>query len=102
MSYQDNTDNFTTYRVTDLGQDPVSHTTEVDGFVRSLELTAGAEVTATMTIDGTEEANYIGDEVSVGEFGDPIAEIGAEQTVEISVAESEDVALNLVVDEYKG
>lgn len=102
MSHQKDTDNFTTHRVSYLGQDPVSHTTVVDGFVRSLELTAGAEVTVTMTVGGKEVGNYIGNDISQGEFGDPIAEIGAEQTVEITVAQAEDAAINLVVDEYKG
>lgn len=102
MTHQEDTDSFTTHRVSELGQDPVSHTTTVDGFVRSLELTAGAEVTVTMTVGGEDVGNYIGSDISQGEFGDPIAEIGAEETVEIDVAEAEDTAINLVVDEYKG
>lgn len=102
MTQQDDKDNYTTYRVTQYGQDATNHTTDVDGFVRSLELTASVEVTVSMTVGGTEVANYVGSDLNKGEFGDPIAEIGAEETVEVTVAEAEDVAVNLVVDEYKG
>jgi len=102
MSYQQNSDNFTTHEVTDVTQDYVSHTTDVDGFVRAVSASASSDVTITLTVGGEEVANYIGTDISEGEFGDPITEVGAEQTVEVSVDEDEDTAINLVVDEFKG
>jgi len=102
MTYQENSDNFTTHEVTGETSESISHTTEVDGFVRSVEASASEEITITVSVGGTEVANYIGTAVSKGEFGEPITEVGAEETVEVSVQESTDTAINLVVDEYKG
>jgi len=102
MSSQEDSDNFNTYKVTGVTQESVSHTTDVDGFVRSVGASASSDVTITLTVGEEEVANYIGTTIHKGEFGDPITEVGAEQTVEVSVEEDEDTALNLVVDEYKG
>ena len=102
MTYQENSDNFTTHEVTDVTTESVDHTTEVDGFVRALEASASEETTVTLSVGGEDVANYIGASISKGEFGEPITEVGADEVVEVSVTEGVETAINLVVDEYKG
>lgn len=101
-----NKSDFTTYResVADDGTSAsVNRTTDVDGHIRKVEVSAGDSITVELTVGGDVVASYIGEDIEKGSFDEPIVEVGANENVSLEqISGSNPGALNLVIDEYKG
>ena len=91
--------------------DTVDHTTEVDGQISEVDITADSPIVTTITeIDNVGDApdrqvrTFVGDEIDRKDFEDGIAEVSAERVVAVEIADelsATTASINFTVDEYK-
>lgn len=91
--------------------DTVSHTTEVDGQISEIDVTADSAVSITVTeVDNVGDApdrqlrSYVGSEIDRFDFENGIAEVGAEREIVVEIADvlsATAASINFTVDEYK-
>mgnify|MGYP006273240913 CR=1 FL=1 len=93
------------------GGDTVTHTTEVDGQLSEVDISADSAVVITITeVDNVGDApdrqlrSYVGSEIDRFDFANGIAEVGAEREIVAEITDVQSataVSINFTVDEYK-
>lgn len=91
--------------------DTVTHTTEVDGQISEVDISADSDIVVTITeVDNIGDASdrqlrsYVGSEIDRSDFQEGIAEVGAEREIVVEIADvlsATNVSVNFTVDEYK-